>query len=63
MENEMPSTLNAKCPCCNIVASGDMNKIRDIFGFRNMKDTGKTIAQSYCRNCRSKHCGSNQKNC
>lgn len=59
----MPSILSAKCPCCGITTSGDLNKIEELFGFRNMKDTGKQIVQSYCRNCRSKRCGANQKNC
>ena len=63
MENNVPSTLSAKCPCCDIVANGDLNEIEKIFGFRNMKNTGKQIAQSYCRKCRSKHCGTNLKNC
>lgn len=58
----MPSTLQAKCPCCNKTAKGDINKIEEIFGFRNM-DSGKRIAQSYCRVCRRKKCGSGQKNC
>ncbi|WP_022943184.1 hypothetical protein [Psychromonas hadalis] len=59
----MPSILKAQCPCCNIVASGDLKKMDEFFGFRNMKDTGKKIAQSYCRNCRSKHCDPGHKKC
>lgn len=59
----MPSTLSAKCPCCNIFVSGDLNEIEEIFGFRNMKNTGKRITQSYCRECRRKKCGTEQKNC
>lgn len=59
----MPSTLSAKCPCCNVSANGDLKEIEKLFGFRNMKNTGKTIAQSYCRVCRGKKCGSGQKNC
>ena len=51
----MPSTLNAKCPCCGKTANGDLNEIEKYFGFRNMEN-GKKIAQSYCKNCRSKNC-------
>ena len=58
----MPSTLNAKCPCCGKEANGDLNKIEEIFGFRKMED-GKRIAQSYCKNCRSKKCSPNNKKC
>lgn len=59
----MASTLSAQCPCCQKTASGDLNEIENLFGFRNMSDTGKKIAQSYCRNCRTKRCGAGQKNC
>lgn len=59
----MPSILSAKCPCCNKTAEGDLNKIEELFGFRNMGASGKKIAQSYCRVCRSKKCGLGQKNC
>ena len=58
----MPSTLSAACPCCKTKVSGDLKKIDSVFGFRTMKD-GKQIAQSYCRKCRSKHCGAGVKNC
>lgn len=58
----MPSTLSATCPCCNKQASGDLKEIEKVFGLRNMQG-GKTIAQSYCRNCRSKHCGTGEKKC
>ncbi len=58
----MPSTLSATCPCCRAHASGDLKEIDRVFGFRNMKD-GKQIAQSYCRKCRNKHCGTGVKNC
>ncbi len=58
----MPSELSAECPCCGKKAEGNLNLIEDLFGFRNMSD-GKKIAQSYCRVCRSKKCGKDQKNC
>jgi len=58
----MPSTLNAKCPCCKVTSSGDINAIEEIFGFRNMGD-GKKIAQSYCRKCRAKHCTKDEAKC
>ncbi|HIF9180009.1 TPA: hemagglutinin [Photobacterium damselae] len=58
----MPSELSAQCPCCKKTAEGDLNQIEELFGFRNMTN-GKKIAQSYCRVCRSKKCGSGQKNC
>ncbi|NQZ94493.1 MAG: hemagglutinin [Moritella sp.] len=58
----MPSTLSATCPCCNTQVSGDLNEIDKVFGFRNMPG-GKQITQSYCRECRKKHCGAGVKNC
>ncbi|MCZ2107732.1 MAG: hypothetical protein LC106_10175 [Burkholderiales bacterium] len=58
----MPSTLSAKCPCCAKTVNGDLNEIEKYFGFRNMGN-GKKIAQSYCKNCRSKGCGSGSKKC
>lgn len=51
----MSSVLLAKCPCCGVSTTGDLNEIENVFGFRNMNN-GKKICQSYCRNCRSKHC-------
>jgi hypothetical protein len=58
----MPSTLSAQCPCCGKTANGDLKEIESLFGFRNMEN-GKTIAQSYCRVCRSKHCSPGNKKC
>ncbi|BCI77673.1 hemagglutinin [Vibrio parahaemolyticus] len=58
----MPSELSAQCPCCKKTAEGDLNLIEELFGFRTMAN-GKKIAQSYCRVCRGKKCGSGQKNC
>lgn len=58
----MPATLFAECPCCHKTAKGDLNQIKELFGFRNMQN-GKQIPQSYCRVCRSKKCGSGRKNC
>lgn len=58
----MPSTLSASCPCCKITADGDIRKIDEVFGFRNMSN-GKQIAQSYCRKCRGKHCSPSDPKC
>ena len=61
----MPYEVAARCPCCDKIASKDMNVIQDLFGFRVMKDKKKTrmIPQSYCRECRGKKCSPNNKKC
>jgi len=43
----MSYNLNAECPCCNKIASNDLNK----------------ILQSYCKVCRSKKCSPTDKRC
>lgn len=50
----MPYGEYAECPCCGKQAHGE-DEIEEIFGYRNMGD-GRTIPQSYCRDCRSAHC-------
>ncbi len=44
----------AECPCCTKRAD-DLDKIEELFGFRNMDD-GRRIPQSYCRDCRAAKC-------
>lgn len=44
----------AECPCCGVSAEGEA-EIEEVFGYRNMGD-GRTIPQSYCRECRSAGC-------
>ncbi len=51
----MPYDENhAECPCCQKRAEGKI-QIEKLFGYRNMGD-GRTIPQSYCRDCRIAHC-------
>lgn len=45
---------HAECPCCQKIAEGKV-QIEKLFGYRNMGD-GRTIPQSYCRDCRIVHC-------
>jgi len=58
----MSYSLSAECPCCNKIASNDLIKIEELFGFRLMSNK-KKIPQSYCRICRSKKCSPNAKKC
>ena len=58
----MAYELYAKCPCCGKEAKNDINEIERLFGFRTMAN-GRTIPQSYCRNCRSKRCEKNNPKC
>ena len=44
----------AQCPCCGKKAVS-LNEIEPLFGWRTM-ESGDTIPQSYCRECRSAHC-------
>ena len=46
----MPYGDYAECPNCGKVAYGKVG-IEEEFGYRNM-ETGKTIPQSWCRDCR-----------
>lgn len=48
----MPNTIHAKCPQCEKEAHGK-DKIDELFGWRVVN--GKTVPQSWCRECRSKH--------
>lgn len=56
----MPYEIKAKCPFCGVLVTGNINKVEEIFGLRNMGD-GRKIPQSYCRKCRNKRCSSNKK--
>lgn len=47
----MPYGDYAECPNCGKVAYGE-DEIEEEFGYRNM-GSGKTIPQSWCRDCRS----------
>lgn len=33
----MAFQIEAVCPCCGVIASGDLNKIEEVFGFRTME--------------------------
>lgn len=43
--------IEKTCPKCEIVGEG-VKKVREIFGFRLIKDV--KFVQSYCRECRNK---------
>ncbi len=47
----MPYGEYAECPNCGKTAHGE-DEIEELFGYRNMGD-GRTIPQSWCRDCRS----------
>lgn len=47
----MPYGEYAECPNCGKTAHGK-DEIEELFGYRNMGD-GRTIPQSWCRDCRS----------
>lgn len=61
MEMNMTYQVEAVCPCCSVVAGGDLNKIEEVFGFRTVEGE-RLIPQSYCRRCRSLKCSPNDKN-
>ena len=46
----MPYGEYAECPNCGKTAYGE-DEIQKLFGYRNMGD-GRTIPQSWCRECR-----------
>ena len=46
----MPYGEYAECPNCGKTAHGE-DEIEEEFGYRNMGD-GRTIPQSWCRDCR-----------
>ncbi|WP_298839736.1 hypothetical protein [uncultured Clostridium sp.] len=59
----MPYSLStgseyAECPCCGKRANS-LGEIEPNFGWRTM-ETGETIPQSYCRDCRSARCETGQ---
>ncbi len=58
----MAYQVEAVCPCCQTAASGDLNKIEVLFGFRTV-DGERLIPQSYCRNCRRLRCSPTNKKC
>ncbi|EBA2358618.1 hypothetical protein OL143_000996 [Salmonella enterica] len=58
----MAFQIEAVCPCCGVVASGDLNKIEEVFGFRTVEGE-RLIPQSYCRKCRRLRCSPNDKKC
>lgn len=62
MEMNMTYQVEAVCPCCSVVAGGDLNKIEEVFGFRTVEGE-RLIPQSYCRRCRSLKCSPNDKKC
>lgn len=62
MEINMAFQIEAICPCCGVVASGDLNKIEEVFGFRTVEGE-RLIPQSYCRKCRRLRCSPNDKKC
>ena len=62
MEIDMAFQIEAVCPCCGVIASGDLNKIDEVFGFRTVEGE-RLIPQSYCRKCRRLRCSPNDKNC
>ncbi len=33
----MTYQVEAVCPCCSVVAGGDLNKIEEVFGFRTVE--------------------------
>lgn len=57
----MAFQIEAVCPCCGVIASGDLNKIEEVFGFRTMEGE-RLIPQSYCRKCRRLRCSPMIKN-
>lgn len=58
----MTYQIEAICPCCKKVASGDLNKIENLFGFRTVNGE-RLIPQSYCRDCRRLRCSPSNKLC
>ena len=42
----------ASCPCCEHKEASTAEQVEELFGYRTMAD-GKTIVQSWCRECRS----------
>ena len=62
MEIDMAFQIEAVCPCCGVIASGDLNKIEEVFGFRTV-ERERLIPQSYCRKCRRLRCSPNDKKC
>lgn len=58
----MAYQVKAVCPCCKVAASGDLNKIEEIFGFRTVEGE-RLIPQSYCRTCRGLRCSPSAKKC
>lgn len=59
----MPELSHARCPCrgCGKVAN-TAEEVEILFGIRNMGD-GRTIVQSYCRECRGLHCEAGDPKC
>lgn len=46
-----PAPVLASCPCCEHKEATTAEQVEELFGYRTMAD-GKTIAQSWCRECR-----------
>ncbi len=58
----MPDLTKASCPCraCHKTAN-TADEVEELFGLRNMEGTIRV--QSYCRECRSRHCEAHDPKC